>query len=142
MTLAAAVRIYSSIITKHVTTQSALPISAIKAIYILRFCWGFPTTVCFDLLMPTFCSLDIQLFRQISLANITETIPSSRFPKHPAIIWLSINILRYYCEVLLHNSYLMLSVNMQCIILAELSKKKKKNFLTRKNRILLPWFSH
>ena len=60
--------------------QSAWPISAIKAIYVLRFCWGLSTTICFNPSTPTFCSLDSQLFREIPLSEHQSNSPLSRFP--------------------------------------------------------------
>lgn len=79
LTSAAAVRVCSSVITRHVTSRSTLLVSAIKAIYIRRFCRGISTTIPFEPSTPTFCSLDIQPFRQ--------TPPSAHpVPKDPAVI--------------------------------------------------------
>lgn len=67
--------------------QSAWPISAIKAIYVLRFCWwGLSTTICFNPSTPTFCSLDIQLFREIPLREHQSNSPFVSVPKYPATI--------------------------------------------------------
>lgn len=60
---------------KEYEDLSAWQIPATEAIYVLRFCWGLSTTLCFNPSTPTFCSLDIQLFRQIPLRKHQSNHP-------------------------------------------------------------------
>lgn len=76
LTLVAAVRIYSSIITKHTTnSMCSTNISHTSNLYFENLLGVFNNYLLRSTHPPTFCSLDIQLFRQIP--------PSEHHSNHP-----------------------------------------------------------